>query len=310
MKRGFDEFYGTVANTPFFNPPNFVDSRVSAEVHKVNDPNFYTTDAYAERAVDWLEKHKDEPFFLYLPFNAQHAPLQAHAEVSRSLQAHPGRETPHVRRHDVGQGRRGGPRAGQGARDGPGGEHADLLPGRQRRADAQTTSKNDPLHGFKSTTCEGGVRVPFMVQWKGKIPAGKTYDHPGDSARHPADGHRRGRGRRDRSGWKLDGVNLLPYLTGKKTGKPHETLYWRFGEQWAIRHGDWKLVVSRVDGPEPRLFNLAADIGESKDLIQRAQPDKAKELKALWDKWNEGNIEPKWRPRQGAAAQRRARQAR
>ncbi len=77
MKRGFDEFYGTVANTPFFNPPNFVDSRVSPEVTPVTDTNFYTTDAYATRAVDWLGRVKDQPWFLYLPFNAQHAPLQA-----------------------------------------------------------------------------------------------------------------------------------------------------------------------------------------------------------------------------------------
>src|SRR5262245_52889221 len=74
MKRGFDEFYGTVANTPFFNPPNFVDSRKSPDITPVKDDSFYTTDAYAERAVDWIGKNKGKPFFLYLPFNAQHAP--------------------------------------------------------------------------------------------------------------------------------------------------------------------------------------------------------------------------------------------
>src|SRR4051812_46339767 len=77
MKRGFDEFYGTVANTPSLTPPNFVDSRVSPDITPVKDESFYTTDAYAARAVDWLEKQKGKPFFLYLPFNAQHAPLQA-----------------------------------------------------------------------------------------------------------------------------------------------------------------------------------------------------------------------------------------
>src|SRR5688572_23745296 len=77
MRRGFDEFYGTLANTPFYHPRNFVDSRISPDVRPVEDDAFYTTDAYAERAVDWLEKHKDSPWFLYVPFNAQHAPLQA-----------------------------------------------------------------------------------------------------------------------------------------------------------------------------------------------------------------------------------------
>jgi arylsulfatase A-like enzyme len=75
--RGFDEFFGTVANTPFFNPPNFIDTRVSPNVTPVKDDKFYTTDAYADRAVDWIGKQKDKPYFLYLPFNAQHAPLQA-----------------------------------------------------------------------------------------------------------------------------------------------------------------------------------------------------------------------------------------
>jgi arylsulfatase A-like enzyme len=77
MKRGFDEFYGTLANTPFFHPAQFVDSRISAAVQPVPDDNFYTTDAYADRIVDWLGKHQDRPWFLYVPFNAQHAPLQA-----------------------------------------------------------------------------------------------------------------------------------------------------------------------------------------------------------------------------------------
>src|SRR5262245_60270082 len=74
--RGFDEFYGTVANTPYLNPPNFIDTRKSPEVTPVKDDSFYTTDAYAERAVDWIGQQKDKPYFLYLPFNAQHAPLQ------------------------------------------------------------------------------------------------------------------------------------------------------------------------------------------------------------------------------------------
>jgi arylsulfatase A-like enzyme len=79
------------------------------------------------------------------------------------------------------------------------------------------------------------------------------------------------------SDWKLDGVDLMPFLTGKNDGKPHETLYWRFGEQWAIRKGDWKLVASRIDKNVPRLINLASDIGEAKDLAAD-EPEKLKSL--------------------------------
>ena len=178
MNRGFDEFYGTVANAPFFNPPYFLDSRISPEVHKVEDPGFYTTDAYAERAVDWLEKHKQEPFFLYLPFNAMHAPLQA---TQKCLD-------PFVHIQDE---KRCTFAAMMSAKDGAVGRVLAKVReiGQEENTlvlylsdnggpTRQTTSRNNPLHGFKATTSEGGIRVPFMAQWKGKLPAGKVYDYP------------------------------------------------------------------------------------------------------------------------------------
>ena len=91
--------------------------------------------------------------------------------------------------------------------------------------------------------------------------------------------------------WQLDGVDLMPYLTGKPTSRPHQTLYWRYGPQWAIRHGDLKLVVSKGGSGSPELYNLATDIGESKDLAA-AQPAKVKELQAMWDKWSAEQAAP------------------
>lgn len=88
-KRGFDEFYGTLNNTPFFHPTNFIDSRISNDVREVTDDTFYTTDAYADRSLDWLEKNKNQPWFLYLPFNAQHAPLQAPKNISSASRKSP-----------------------------------------------------------------------------------------------------------------------------------------------------------------------------------------------------------------------------
>jgi arylsulfatase A-like enzyme len=292
--RGFDEFYGTVANTPYLNPPNFIDTRKSPDITPVKDEAFYTTDAYADRAVDWIGKQKDKPYFLYLPFNAQHAPLQAPQkyldrfkgiadEKRRTFAAMMSAKDDAVGRvmakvRDMGQEENtlvvffsdnGGPTP-------------------------QTTSDNGPLRGRKATTSEGGTRIPFCVQWKGTIPAGKVYDHPIiqldllPTVLTAAGG-------KVEPDWKLDGVDLLPYLTGKNAGQPHETLYWRFGPQWAIRKGDWKLVASSVDMNKPRLINLKDDIAEAKDLSEE-NPDKVKELKADWDKWNAEQMAPRWVP--------------
>jgi arylsulfatase A-like enzyme len=292
--RGFDEFYGTVANTPFFNPPNFIDSRVSTDVRPVKDDSFYTTDAYAERAADWIGKQKDRPFFLYLPFNAQHAPLQATKKYLDRFG------------HIESENRRMFAAMMSAMDDAVGSVLAKVRETGQEEntlifflsdnggPTQQTTSQNGPLRGFKATTLEGGVRVPFCCQWRGKIPAGKVYENPIIQLDILPTAIAAAGGRVDPA-WKLDGVDLLPYLTGQKPGKPHEALYWRFGEQWAIRKGDWKLVASRIDGKEPRLFNLKDDVGEAKDL-SADQPDKAKELLADWQAWNREQKDAQWKP--------------
>jgi arylsulfatase A-like enzyme len=289
-RRGYDEFYGTLANTPFYHPNQFVDSRVSNDVQPVTDDAFYTTDAYADRAVDWLEKHKDGPWYLYLPFNAQHAPLQApkkyldrfpnvtdekrqlFSAMMSAMDDAVGRVLSKIREN--------------------GQEEQTLIVFLSDNGGptASTTSRNGPLHGFKATTWEGGVRIPFCMQWKGTLPAGKTYENPIiqldilptalAAAGVDAD-----------PSWKLDGVNLLPYLKGETTTVPHQTFYWRFGKQMAIRHGDWKLVVANGGSGKPELYNLADDIGESRDLVAR-EPAKLAELQKLYDSWNAEQAPP------------------
>jgi arylsulfatase A-like enzyme len=284
VNRGFDEFFGTLANTPFYHPTQFVDSRVSKEVQKVNDPDFYTTDEYAKRAVDWLGKQQDKPWFLYLPFNAQHAPLEAPEKYMERFQ-------------DIPEGNRRTFAGMMYAMDEAVGKVLKKVREMGEEDNTlvfflsdnggptrQTTSNNAPLRGFKMTTWEGGTRVPFCVQWKDKLPAGKTYENPIiqldilPTALAAA-------GAQAKPEWKLDGVNLLPYLTGEKSDKPHETLYWRYGDQWAVRHGDWKLVSGPGGDTNGELHNLADDISEANN-VAADNPDKVKELKALWDEWN------------------------
>ena len=104
---------------------------------------------------------------------------------------------------------------------------------------------------------------------------------------------------------KLDGVDLLPFLGGANAAAPHEALFWRYGQQRAVRMGDWKLVRGAVAGRAGRakvppvtqwqLFNLASDAGERNDLAAR-EPERVKQLEAAWDKWNETLVPPAWTP--------------
>jgi arylsulfatase A-like enzyme len=290
MKKGFDEFYGTLANTPFYHPTNFIDTRQGSDVRKVEDNDFYTTEKYGDRVLEFLDGHKDKPWFVYLPFNAQHAPLQA---PKAYLERFAGIQDVNRRTFaammscmDDAVGKVLAKIREQGQEE----NTLIVFLSDNGGPTKSTTSKNDPLRGFKSTTWEGGVRVPFCVQWKGKLPAGKTYDHPVIQLDLLPTLLAAAGGSADPS-WKLDGVNLLPFLTGQNAAKPHETLYWRFGEQWAVRHGDWKLVVGNGGSNQPELYNLAADISESKNLAGE-QPEKVKELRALYDKWNAEQAPP------------------
>jgi len=288
--RGFDEFYGTLANTPFFKPRQFVDSRQGTAVIEVTAPDFYTTDAYATRAVEWLRARKGEPWFLYLPFNAQHAPLEA---PQKYLDRFPG----------IADAKRRTFAAMLAAMDDAVGRVLDTVRAMGQEENtlvwfiadnggptAGTTSGNGPLRGFKQTTFEGGPRVPFIVKWKGKIPAGKTYDLPVMNL-DVVPTMLAAAGRPIAPTAKLDGVDILPHLTGRAAGRPHETMYWRFGEQWAVRHGDWKLVVAKGGSGKPELYNLADDVGEQRDRAG-TEPGRVAELQKLYDAWNAEQAPP------------------
>jgi arylsulfatase A-like enzyme len=154
----------------------------------------------------------------------------------------------------------------------------------------QTSSRNDPLRGFKGQVLEGGIRIPFLIQWKGHLPAGMVCKQPVISLDILPTAVAAA-GIELSSGAKLDGVNLMAHLNREKSGPPHEALYWRFGEQSAIRKGDWKLVKI---GAEPlQLFDLARDIGETTDQASR-RPDVVKELDSALKRWDARLAKPLW----------------
>jgi len=159
---------------------------------------------------------------------------------------------------------------------------------------AYNTAINTPLRGDKGQTLEGGIRVPFFVSWPGHIPAGKTYDQPVIALDVLPTAAAAARIEVDKT---LDGVNLLPQLTGNSTDTPQRSLCWRFGPQKAIRRGNWKLVDWR-DFAEKKnsgwqLYDLSKDISERHDLAA-AQPQLVAELGQAWKDWDAKNSAPLW----------------
>jgi arylsulfatase A-like enzyme len=154
-------------------------------------------------------------------------------------------------------------------------------------------SSNAPLRGSKCETFEGGIRVPLLMQWPGKIEAGSVYSQPVISMDITATAVAAA----GADAAELEGVNLLPYLAGQKSGSPHETLYWRCrtrSNNYGARQGDWKFVYSTegADVPGPRqtparkmLFNLATDPSEEHEVAAQ-YPEKLAALIKLYEAWS------------------------
>jgi len=153
---------------------------------------------------------------------------------------------------------------------------------------------NDPLRLGKLTHLEGGARIPFAMRWPGRIAAGTRYDQPVSSldlfptALAAA-------GTPIPKGLSLDGVDLLPYVTGKTKTPPHEYLFWRNGPNASVRSGRWKLF--RPDG-HVFLFDLADDLGERKN-VAAAHPDVVKRLTGALERWESELRPPLWTCRSG-----------
>lgn len=307
LDRGFDQFFGFLEGAHVYFPGE--KTRIRRNRENVVEPD-YLTDAFGREAVQFLDRHQKQPFFLYLAFNAVHTPMHAtDARLKQFAAIEDEQRRTYAAMHvamDEAIGQVLAKLRSAGVEDNTLIFFFSDNGGPTMKGTTINASRNTPLRGSKRTTAEGGIHVPFVVQWKGKLKAQTEYTHPViqldilPTALAAA-------GVEARPDWKLDGVNLLPYLTGQNTDKPHETLYWRFGTQMAIRHGDWKLVKYDVgvDGGEspfpgdsatvtnPRLYNLAADISESHDLAQ-ANPAKLKELSDIWQKWNAELPRPLW----------------
>ncbi|MCF7817534.1 MAG: sulfatase-like hydrolase/transferase [Kiritimatiellales bacterium] len=294
--RGFDEFYYR-RTSPYY--ANFDLAGRDVSPPKWEKSNDFRVDVHTEAALAFLERNKQKPFFLYLAYFAPHVPLEA---PQKYLDRFPG-EMPERRRYalamisavDDGIGRI----VEQLKRDGldqktliffasdngaplgahmPGGVMEDARPATEG-GPAWDGSRNDPFRGEKGMLSDGGIRVPFIAAWPGTIPAGQRFADPVITLDIAATANALA-GLPDDP--KLDGVNLLPYLTGKKSGAPHAEIYWKFWNQAAVRSGDWKFIQAGSRGQ--LLFNLKEDQEEHHNLIAR-YPEKAKELQRKLGNW-------------------------
>lgn len=311
LQRGFDYHYGFYSGLSLYAPeddPNVVDKHLpwalseSAAWHRNGSNGIfrngepveekqYLTDKLADEAVAYIEKNKENPFLLYLPFNAPHDPFQAkqsdfdkYPQVTDStkrvyygmisgLDSAVGRITSKLKELGLDE------------------NTLVIFTSDNGGATYTRATDNKPLRGGKLSHFEGGYSVPYFIKYPAQVPAGKTYDYPVSNldvfatavavAGIALPGNR-----------PYDGVNLLPYVSGENTARPHETLFWRNGYSKAIRKGDFKLYINERN-KQQRLYDLSSDRSETRDLC-RENPQKLQELLDELKQWESQVKPPVW----------------
>jgi arylsulfatase A-like enzyme len=298
-RRGFDEFFGfiggghnypcgTYRNIP---PQNHYNSPLERNgVSQPITPGYLTT-VLGDESAAFIHRNKENPWLLYTAFNAPHTPMQATPELLDRVKHIAGESRRTYAAMVVGMDDAIGTILKQLREDGLEERTLIFFLSDNGGTTEDNTSSNTPLRGRKGMMWEGGIRVPFLAQWKGVLPAGKTYDRPVSSldilptALAAA-------GASSSASQPLDGVDLVPYLTGKQSGDPHDMLFWRIAERniWAVRSGDHKLVKQ---GRKLNFFDLATDIREARDLDGKL-PEAQERLQKAIDEWTTTLPKPLW----------------
>lgn len=301
----FDETLVSATSSPFidyFHPK-------LARNGKVEVFQEYSTDLFAREATEFIRRNADKPFALTVTFNAPHILRTTKDAMIHQKDFETGQAAGKV--VDI-------PKVFT-ARPGEAARYATQFPGDTARADTVATivaldeavgrildqlkaanldedtlvfffadngghpevrSENLPLRDYKWNLFEGGIRVPFLARYPAKWPAGRTFAQPVSSldivptclaaAAIPAPAG-------------LDGVDLTPFLGAPIPAAPHDNLFFAIAKQAAVRSGRWKYVRDQQGGQH--LFDLEADVGETKDLAS-AEPAMLKELAERWEAWN------------------------
>ncbi|MBK1790936.1 sulfatase family protein [Persicirhabdus sediminis] len=317
-KRGFDEYWGLVepGNQNFLRSFQVEKGIVFwDEPVTVNDKSMYLSEVYTDKAIDFVNRQHEaeQPFFMYMSYTAMHGPNEATGDYKERIREYFDKNGYEVPKNADGHRQFNTPRekrikglAELWQMDTEIGRFLDRLEELGLRENTivfaisdnggkpeDNGSWNVPFGGQKGQIYEGGIRVPYIVSWPKQIPAGQVFSEPVvqidvlptilAAAGQPIPEA-------------IDGVNLTPFLQGKKKGAPHDAIYWRVGDNWAIQKGGWKLVHATRDfftfsDDPPQLFNLNNDPYESTDLSQQ-EPERMQQLRKQWEEWNKDNIPP------------------
>jgi arylsulfatase A-like enzyme len=305
QSRGFDEFYGFLAGMHSYVKADdkqwgpIMDGRTPGKL------DGYLTDVLADRAVEFITRQQKtgNPWFTYLAFNAVHTPMNTR---ENKLQQFAGISDPQRRNYaamvsslDDGVGRVLAALREAGAEENTLifflSDNGGPLPGHA----GYNGSQNAPLRGSKLEVWEGGVRVPFFIQWKGRVAAGRVIDGMVSSMDIAATAVRVA-GADPKTGTPLDGLDLMPLLDGRPEAQRHNALFFEFLGQRAVRMGNlkWVSIPERKqpkgakDKPDSMqlqsgegLFDLQKDLGETRDLSNE-QPERLKTLQDAYTRWS------------------------
>ncbi|MCP4310876.1 MAG: sulfatase-like hydrolase/transferase [Bacteroidetes bacterium] len=303
LNRGFDEFYGHLGGGHTYFPENLtIEDSYSINTeresyrtyimhnHEAVKTTGYLTDEFSLQALRFVEKHREEAFFLYLSYNAPHGPLEATEKyLSRFSNIKDEKRRIYaamVSAVDDGVG------ALLDSLEAFGLEENTIVVFLSDNGGPETknASDNGLLREGKGSVYEGGFHVPFAMKWDGVLSPG-VYEHPVSSLdifasitslnRTPLNPEK-----------PLDGINLIPFLTGEDHSLPHEAIYLRKydDKKFAVRAGDYK-IVTHDNADIKELYNLEDDIGETIDLAE-VYPRKLEELDSIRKAWNEELIPP------------------
>jgi arylsulfatase A-like enzyme len=317
LDRGFDYFFGLPSGCRFVET-SWPNARIAPGYEDDGNPgkwvgfpravfrgreqvpfDEYLTDRFGREAVGFIERNKDEPFLMYVGFHAPHMPYQTidkyydrfphienetlriYAGMVSAVDDQVGAVLSKLREHGL--------------------EENTLViftsdNGAQKAGDIDG-KRNSPFIGHKMNLYEGGIRVPYVMQWPSQLKANQRFTAPVSSLDiFPT--MLAAAGAPDLSAYHLDGVNLLPYLQDDANGVPHPALVWRSGPNAAVRKGPWKLLT--LGGDRTRLYNVEDDPGETNDFSS-TQQSLVTDLKETFRQWSEDKVAP----REGTPARRR-----